>query len=86
MISKPQSDYPSKSKMLTNLFSEAYKTAKQGLCGNTVLAEKDTVESRLEICANCEQFNNEEKRCRVCGCFMMVKANLKVAECPESKW
>lgn len=78
--------YPSNSKMLQNLFSEAYKTAKQGLCGDRVLAQKDNVERRLKICSSCEKYNAEDKRCAVCGCFMLVKANIETSECPEGKW
>lgn len=86
MLKSSKSSYPTQSKMLKNLLFEAYKTAKQGLCGDRVLAKKDTVEYRLEICANCDKFNAEEKRCTLCGCFMMVKANLEVANCPDNKW
>jgi len=78
--------YPSKSKMLQGLFSEAYKTAKQGLCGDRVLAQKTKVEERLEVCSNCEKYNADDKRCTVCGCFMLVKANIETSECPDGKW
>ncbi|MEO1428399.1 MAG: DUF6171 family protein [Cyanobacteria bacterium J06633_8] len=78
--------YPSNSKMLRNLFSEAYKTAKQGLCGDRVLAPKSKVEERLEICSSCEKYNSEAKRCTLCGCFMLVKANIETSECPDGKW
>lgn len=80
------SSYPSNSKMLQSLFSEAYKAAKQGLCGDRVLASKSNVEKRLEICCNCEKYNAEATRCTVCGCFMLVKANIETSECPEGKW
>ncbi|MGB3651186.1 MAG: DUF6171 family protein [Rivularia sp. (in: cyanobacteria)] len=78
--------YPSGSKMLQGLVSEAYKTAKQGLCGDRVLAQKSKVEERLEICSNCEKYNAEDRRCTVCGCFMLVKANIESSECPDGKW
>ncbi len=78
--------YPSSGKMLQSLFTEAYKTAKQGLCGDRVLAAKNKVEQRLKICSHCEKYNSEAKRCTVCGCFMLVKANIETSECPEGKW
>ena len=78
--------YPSKPKMLESLFSEAYKSAKQGLCGDRILAEKTKVEERLEICSGCEKYNSEATRCTVCGCFMLVKANIETSECPDGKW
>ncbi|MEA5597216.1 DUF6171 family protein [Rivularia sp. UHCC 0363] len=85
MTNSPPS-YPSRPKMLQGLFSEAYKTAKQGLCGDRVLASKSNVEKRLAICSTCEKYNAEATRCTVCGCFMLVKANIEVSECPDGKW
>ncbi|MEO0968038.1 MAG: hypothetical protein AAFX80_06755 [Cyanobacteria bacterium J06639_18] len=86
MFKSSKSNYPSQPHILKNLLSEAYKTAKQGLCGDRVLAKKETVDYRLGICATCDKFNAEEKRCTLCGCFMMVKANLEAANCPGNKW
>ncbi|MEM1393156.1 MAG: DUF6171 family protein [Cyanobacteria bacterium P01_D01_bin.116] len=86
MANQSPASYPSKSKMLQGLFSEAYKTAKQGLCGDRVLAKNSKVEERLEICSSCAKYNPEAKRCTVCGCFMLVKANIETSECPDGKW
>lgn len=86
MFNPSKSAYPSNYRMLKSLFSEAYKTAKQGLCGDKVLAENQTVEDRLKICSTCEKFDALEKRCTVCGCFMMIKANLEASNCPDGKW
>lgn len=52
---------------------------------------------RLDICASCEHYVSETKSCgtlgvdavkdtKTCGCFMPVKAKLKMAECPYGKW
>ncbi|MEC4814691.1 MAG: DUF6171 family protein [Scytonema sp. PMC 1069.18] len=86
MLNSAKSAYPSHSEMLKNLLSEAYKTAKQGLCGERILADQNTVDSRLEICSTCEKFSAEDKRCTVCGCFMLVKANIESSDCPDGKW
>ncbi|MGD1910619.1 MAG: DUF6171 family protein [Rivularia sp. (in: cyanobacteria)] len=86
MTNSSPPSYPSSSKMLRSLFSEAYKAAKQGLCGDKILAQKSEVEKRLEICSCCEKYNAQAKRCTVCGCFMLVKANIETSECPDGKW
>lgn len=86
MTNSSPPSYPSSSKMLRSLFSEAYKAAKQGLCGDKVLAQRSDVEKRLEICSSCKKYNAEAKRCTVCGCFMLVKANIETSECPDGKW
>ena len=86
MVKSSPLRYPSHYQMLKNLLVEAYETANQGLCGDRVIASRSTVEKRLEICSICEKFNAEAKRCTVCGCFMMVKANIEASTCPDGKW
>lgn len=34
-------------------------------------------ERRIAICESCENFNAENRKCKLCGCFMDVKAELK---------
>lgn len=41
-------------------------------------------ERRISICKACEHFDGS--RCDICGCFMIVKAKMAVAECPVGKW
>ncbi len=86
MVRSSPPSYPSNYKMLKNLLLEAHKTVNQGLCGDRVIASRSTVKERLEICSNCDKFDTETKRCTVCGCFMMVKANLEASTCPDEKW
>ena len=54
--------------------------------------------TRLAICAVCPNYDEEKKKCRVCGCFMEVKATLEqnrnpsakgrieITHCPEGRW
>lgn len=55
------------------------------------LEEEDRVsqeiyEKRLEICGTCE--NLMEGMCRLCGCFVELRASLRVRKCPSlpAKW
>lgn len=52
---------------------------------------------RLSICGHCDQFDADKRKCRVCGCFMDVKAETKVhknlaklrfevTHCPLGRW
>lgn len=41
---------------------------------------------RYAVCLFCDQFNNEIKTCKKCGCFMPAKTKLKAANCPIGKW
>lgn len=49
-------------------------------------SDKQLIESRLEICNNCEWLDKRLTRCRQCGCFMKLKTTLRRAECPLHKW
>lgn len=86
MIKSSPPPYPSNYQMLKNLLREAYKTVNQGLCGDRAIAYRSTVKKRLEICSTCEKFDAQAKRCTICGCLMMVKANLEASNCPDGKW
>ena len=41
--------------------------------------------SRLKVCDNCPHLN-KFKVCKICKCFMPLKARIKRAECPLKKW
>ena len=44
------------------------------------------VKERLEICEQCEKYNNDTKRCIECHCHMPSKALVPFADCPLDKW
>lgn len=43
---------------------------------------------RLKHCFDCKEFIEEERRCGVCGCNMVIKAQWQTSSCPllEAKW
>lgn len=43
-------------------------------------------QSRLELCRNCE--NLISGMCRICGCYVEMRASMKVRHCPgiKPKW
>ena len=41
---------------------------------------------RMAICENCAKFDEKFKRCKECGCFMVAKTQIPMAECPLNKW
>jgi hypothetical protein len=50
------------------------------------IADAKKYEERIKICRQCELFDRYQRRCRKCGCFMLVKARMATASCPEKKW
>jgi hypothetical protein len=52
-----------------------------------------TYNARLDICQNCplrlaaSGWNfNQLSTCPECGCFVYLKAKIRVEECPKNKW
>lgn len=42
-------------------------------------------QKRLAVCEACAEFI-AGRRCRICGCFMDVKARMATTDCPLGKW
>jgi hypothetical protein len=68
-------------KQVKNFAESLVKIVQSGF--EIVTQEEET--ERLGICSTCE-FLNKDWRCCKCGCFMTIKAKLKVMDCPEGKW
>jgi len=45
-----------------------------------------TGQERLHICAACPHYNAKLHRCRLCGCYMQLKARIPYAKCPDGLW
>lgn len=41
---------------------------------------------KLDICKQCENFNQTTKFCGVCHCFMPAKTRIPGLHCPINKW
>jgi hypothetical protein len=54
--------------------------------GEDVLVTEEVYNTRMSICAGCEFFRKEDKRCSKCGCFMEAKTRFKKTFCPIHKW
>lgn len=51
-----------------------------------VRVEQEVYEERLHICGACPK--QTEGMCRICGCFVELRAALKVRKCPDipARW
>jgi ABC-type transporter MlaC component len=47
---------------------------------------KDLYKARLEVCRGCNKYLKATGSCKVCGCFMRIKASIAVMSCPLEKW
>ena len=53
---------------------------------NTSWVDEDIFNNRYSICQSCPELIKLTKQCKKCGCFMAVKAKMKLATCPIGKW
>jgi hypothetical protein len=51
--------------------------------GNPEVEEKVKL-TRFEICQVCE--NLVKDKCKLCGCWMPLKARIPLTKCPIGKW
>ena len=47
---------------------------------------KDLYKARLEVCRDCNKYLKATGSCKVCGCFMRIKASIGIMSCPLEKW
>lgn len=89
-ISKLQSstkqNMPSPMQMAKNLATTAVNAAKSVAAGNPLNVTPEEANKRKAICEQCDFYNKIQQRCTKCGCYMAVKAYLRVASCPVGKW
>lgn len=50
------------------------------------LASKDEQKRRHEICSTCPLLKQEEYKCGVCNCFLLIKIPLGTSVCPKGYW
>lgn len=50
------------------------------------LISKETYKQRMKVCLTCTSYEPKLKRCKECGCFLILKAALKITNCPLKKW
>jgi len=48
--------------------------------------DKTTAQERYNICKTCEHFNENLKKCNICGCIMPIKVKISLYKCPIDKW
>ena len=77
--SKPA--YPSLLQQGKNLAQTAGQIAR-----NPKPASNELYEQRMKICRACAFFDEEQVRCRKCGCKLKGKARFEAAKCPIQKW
>lgn len=76
--------YPSLARQALNLASATARTAAHAITTGEVLVSPEETERRLSICRVCEHWDTDMSRCRLCGCYTRVKAQLSSEHCPDT--
>jgi len=55
---------------------------------NRFFVNKEVYKERLDICRGCDEYFKPTGSCKVCGCFMRIKASMGIMECADDpkKW
>lgn len=73
---------------LRELDNDTYKTVESYIesLDSNLKVDESAYNCRLAICEKCSHLMNS--MCRLCGCFVEVRAVKKVSKCPDtpSKW
>lgn len=51
-----------------------------------IFASNEQRLERMQICQGCDRYREITRQCKECGCFMVLKTQLKVSDCPLGKW
>lgn len=78
----PESKSPSIFQMAKNLTTAVVKDVVAGRPRRT----QEETNKILDICKSCPDFLEDSKRCRLCGCFLPIKATWAKEKCPVNKW
>ena len=50
------------------------------------LVDTKTYNERLKICKKCPHYFKLTGNCKLCGCYMKVKAGISALSCPDNRW
>lgn len=86
MDTNTDNELPPIKEQARNLFTDLSKAIAKSVKNGKVLAAKEEIERRLEICVQCDMYNAKKKRCSKCGCWTNKKVLLENIDCPLAKW
>ena len=53
---------------------------------NKFFVSDKVYKDRLDICKGCDYYFRPTGSCKVCLCFMSIKARISLMECPQQYW
>jgi hypothetical protein len=88
MTAIPSPDYPPLATQAGNALSALGRVVANAVIGQPVVVSAEEQARRLAICASCPEYDAEQARCQICGCYARFKARLASEHCPleSPKW
>lgn len=71
---------------LKNAAKSACRVVKAVVKGEPLLLDEVSVKQRLSACAECPEFDEKARQCKVCTCLVDLKAMLATEKCPRHRW
>tara|TARA_R100000734_G_C3313328_1_gene104596 strand:- start:3 stop:401 length:399 start_codon:yes stop_codon:yes gene_type:complete len=53
---------------------------------NKFFVSDEIYDDRLNICKSCDYYFKPTGSCKICLCFMSIKARISLMECPQKYW
>jgi len=66
--------------------SALYRLFKQLIQRKQVFVAPEVVRKRMSACYMCPDFDSEGEQCKICSCFVRLKAELATEKCPKHRW
>jgi hypothetical protein len=87
-MEESKKDYPSLLQQGKNLSKFTLDVIKQLMVEGpqNLFVSPETYSKRLKICETCDRYDENQIRCRECGCHIREKANFMLESCPLQKW
>ncbi len=81
-----EKNYPSLLKQGKNLAEFSFELIKHAIHTGALQVSDEIQNQRMEICRNCEKYDEDQIRCTECGCFLVHKVSFSIDSCPLGKW
>ena len=79
-------DEPSNLEKAKNFSKTAYDIVKAFVFDGNLLVPDEVKKARIDICRECNRFDESRHVCRECGCFLVNKVKFSAAHCPLNLW
>jgi len=79
-------DEPSLPDQAKNITKTAYDIVKGFVFNGMLIVPPEVKKARIDICRECNRFDEDRHLCRECGCFLVNKVRFTASSCPLQYW